>query len=234
MTDKEATKHLRLIYYVIRCNEGRLGSRGIDKEEAFSAGLVGLAKAINDYDEVETPTAFFKFAYRHIWNSIFGNPRRHDIRIGLRKIRNAYYQKTGLQLHTSQLATLLDVEDRPKLLRDHLRETMSYKYAEVKHYGDFAAQQQIYIDEDDPLPEEAGSLETEFFNEIVMKEVNALPELPRMVIKLYHGLDGLEKCTFREIYNILPCKQREIRAAWKLGTETLSQNKRLQVLTAEI
>ncbi|MBW8038943.1 MAG: hypothetical protein FVQ85_02970 [Planctomycetes bacterium] len=231
MTNKEVKRHLGLIHYVIKCNEGRLGSYGINKEEAFSKGLVGLAEAIKDYDEVKTPTAFFKFAYRKIWNSIFGNPRKHDIRTGLRRIKNAYYQKTGSHLHNEQLAALLGVEDRKKLLRDHLRETNSFVDAAARCGKDYKSREEIYINKDDPLPEESGSLDVEYFNSAIMQEVNSLPELPRKVILLYFGLAGLDKCIMREIHKILlPCTQHEIKESLQQGLQELSTNRRLKEL----
>ncbi len=232
ITEKQAKQHLRLIYYVIKCNRGRLGSYRIDEDEAFSRGLVGLAKAIKDYDEVTTPVEFFRFAYNHIWDSIFDSRRRHDIRTSLVKVKNAYYQKTGRHINAKQIATLLSTDARlPKLLRDHLRETMSYQYAEAYCGEDFGAHQEIYINKDDPPPEYAGSLETEFFNEAIMQVVNSLPELQRKIILLYFGLSGLEKCTMLDIYKILsPCTQHEIRESLAEALKELSQNKRLKEL----
>lgn len=231
--EQQAEDNLRLIYYVIKRNAARLTCFKIDEESAFSAGLVGLAVAINDYDEVTTPVEFFRFAYHKIWDAIFNSSKRgrNQIRAGLLRVKEKFYQRTGRTFSNEQLVNLLGVtKNFPKVLRDHLRKTETIHY---ENSEDGEARGVTLANFRVPLPEDAGTLNNEYLVETINEIINdgtILDDNERKVLKLNFGI-GVPRCfTLREITKLLALTQKATSDCLKNGLEKLSANSRLKVL----
>ena len=231
MTEDAALHHIGLIYYVIKRNKGRIGSYKIDRDEAFSAGLVGLAIAINDYNEETCSVEFYKFAYQKIWNSIFTNRRRHDIRCGLLRIKQAFFQKTGRHIRDDQLVKLLGEEKMlSKLLQDHLREMISF--SSYAHNDE--DREAIFTDKNIPLPED--ELNNKFVAETIQAVINdrtILTDEERKIVKLYYSIN-LPRCvSMKEIGLLFGCSNEAIRLRINNILERLSANRQLKVLATD-
>lgn len=245
LTEEEYQVGINIIKYVIKRNQGRLRSFEIDEEEAFSAGLVGLAKSIKEYDEATCPISWLTFTYQYIWASIFSSDtsarakslRRIKMDSGIYRIRDLYYKKTGWELTDEKLAHLLDANDMfPKILKDHFRKTESLPYVVGGGYNDEEYLSLPIIDSRVPLPEEAGTLNKEYFVETIHDIVNntdILDEIERGIINLYYGFDE-PRLNFRKIARRLHRNENIIREFFNEAIEKLSCDSRLEELHLDL
>lgn len=238
LTEEEVQVGMVIMKYVITRNRGRLGSYGIDDEEATSMGLVGLAKAIKEYDEATCQTTWFKFAYQIIWESIFRTPstishRRFIIDTGISRIRDLYYKKTGWKLTDGHLASLLDANKKfPKILKDHFRKTSSLPYA-ITEDGEARG---ISLADDRVSPEPENTLNDKDFVETVHDIVNntdILDEIERGIINLYYGFDE-PRLNFRGIARRLHRSEDITREFFNEAIEKLKCDSRLKGLHSEL
>lgn len=238
LTKEERDVGMLIMKYVIIRNQARLGSYGIDEEEAVSMGLVGLAIAIAKYDEATCPVDWFKFAYRKIWESIFRTPstishRRFVIDSGIKRIRDLYYRKTGRKLTDEHLANLLDASERfPKILKDHFRKTSSLPYA-ITEAGEARG---IPLADARALPEPENTLNDKDFVETVHDIVNntdILDEIERGIINLYYGFDE-PRLNFRGIARRLHRSEDITREFFNEAIEKLKCSSRLKGLHSEL
>lgn len=234
--EQEHSSHTLIILSVIKNNKRRLGAFGIDFDEGYSAGLVGLAKAINDYDDSPCLVGFYKFAYNYIWNSIFNeergsSQRKNLIHSALLRIQDKYFKRTGWSLTVEKLAALLDV--KPKLIRDHLRKTGSIDALTHKYKNDDEQLQCTLETKNAPLPEETGSLDKEYFVEAIsniLEDRDILNDEERKVIRLYFGVGLSETLSIKEITKLYHCRQPTISENLHSGLEKLRSNPRLKEL----
>lgn len=242
LTEEEYHADIAIIKYVIKKNRGRLGSYGIDFDEALSIGLVGLATAIKDYETKAGSTSWFVFAYEHIWKSIFQSDlstksrRRFIIDSGIKRIRNLYFQKTGRQLTDEHLAYLLDANETfPKILRDHFRKTNPLPYT-VNEAGEHEG---IPLADARVLPEPENTLNSKSFVETVQNILNdqsdtrILTDDERYNVKLYFGVGYPRSHTFREIALLRGCGFGKISRQIKSSLEKLKCDSRLKELHLE-
>lgn len=245
LTEEEYYVGMSIVKYVIKRNRARLGNYGIDDDEAFSAGLVGLAESINDYDEATCRVDWFTFTYQHIWASIFGNDnastksvRRIKMDSAINRIRDLYFQKTGWQLTDEKLAYLLDANELfPKIIRDHFRETKTLPYA-IKDDGEHRGVP--LTDSRIPLPEdEAG---TKDFVEVVQSILNnrddkdgvdCLNDEEEFVIRLRFGIAS-PVVIMKEISRLSGLSTNTVGRRLISGLEKLKNNSRLKALQLDL
>lgn len=118
MTDKNkvAESNMGLVHACCK----RFSGKGIEYEELFSAGCLGLAKAINNFDESRN----FQFS-TYAFPVIMGEIKRlfrdggsvkvsrtlKELAMSICKINNENKTKNGSELTVSQLAKKLDVDE---------------------------------------------------------------------------------------------------------------------------
>lgn len=239
LTEEEQQVGMVILKHVIMKNRARLGSYRLDFEEATSMGLVGLAEAIAKYDKATCSTTWFNFAYQLIWESIFRtsstiSERRYIIDSGIKRIRDLYFQKTGWKLTDENLAYLLDANKQfPKILRDHFRKTNSLPYT-VNDAGEHEGI--LLIDSRASLPEEAGTLNKEYFVATIrdiVSNTDILDEIERGIIKLYFGFDE-PSLNLVKIARRLHRNTNFIREFFNEAIEKLKCDSRLKELHLEV
>lgn len=114
--DKTAKENLGLVHACCK----RFKNRGIEYEELFAAGCLGLAKAINNFDK-ERNFQFSTYAFPVIMGEIKRLFRDggaikvsrslKDIAIKISRLNNEHKLKSGKELSVSQLAKCLDVSE---------------------------------------------------------------------------------------------------------------------------
>ncbi len=114
--DKTAQENLGLVHACCK----RFKGRGIEYEELFAAGCLGLAKAINNFDSSRN----FKFS-TYAFPVIMGEIKRlfrdggvlkvsrslRELAVKIARVNNEYRLKNGRELTVSQLAKKLDVSE---------------------------------------------------------------------------------------------------------------------------
>lgn len=231
----QETDHLLLIWFVIHKYLSRIESIGLDKEEAFSRGLVGLALALKQDD----PTRGYKFstfAAMLIQQEIFypGGQKYHKSYINrqLENIKQLIYQRSGKHITDTQLADLTGMKTRD--INNTLRptETLESVLTNITEGYD-------YPDYREPLPEIAADTipEKEFVEAVqaVLNNRDVLDDKERKAVKLFFGFSPFKRrYTQREIGLLLNGNDSQnISLFLKHIFEKLSSNRKLEALYVE-
>lgn len=180
MSDKNAVAEKNM--GLVRACCKRFYGKGIEYEELFSAGCLGLAKAINNFDESRN-LQFSTYAFPVIMGEIKRLFRESgsvkvsrtlkELALAIGKINNENKQKNGSELTVSQLAERLDVSEEKIIdALNSMRSTLSLT-AEYNEDGN----PQLDIPVDDIQYEISERLSLE-------QAVGTLEENDRKIIKL--------------------------------------------------
>ena len=237
ISDKTITpSHLiKLVWYVVNQYTQRLNKIGVDSDEAFSRGLVGLAYAVNKYNS--TQGKFGSFAFQCIKREIFSFHTRDDYwNHFYRKIfaiRDLFYQRTGRRLANFELAKLVGVTE--KFLNRANGSFLSLENNCNIDDRDGEPLQANLADDSEPAPQ--ASLENEFVVEAVQNILNdhsILDNIERKVIRLYFGLPPLKnKYSQIQITILLNISKKKVVVTIKRALTCLRTNKKLQELYME-
>lgn len=209
-----------------------LSNKSGDPDESFSAGLVGLAKAIK-YWEPDKGTEFTTFAYRIIKQCISAlHSPRQKLAKKIENIQRLFYLRTGSQLQPEQLASLID-EDAATihdLLNNNRNNFLSL---EQLLYDEEIDRDYTFVDNDSPLPEEAGILDKNFVVEAVRNFLQELPDKERSLLTLYFGINQERPATQEEIAALFGVSYQRVQQWIKKILEKLSSNRKLEELYVE-
>lgn len=114
--DELARRHLGLVHALCK----RFSGRGIEYDELFAAGCLGLSKALNNFDESRN-LQFSTYAFPVIAGEIKRLFRDggavkvsrsvKELSLKIAKLNSEYIAKTGVEPGVSELAKLLDVSN---------------------------------------------------------------------------------------------------------------------------
>lgn len=208
-----------------------LSNKSGDPDESFSAGLVGLAKAIK-YWEPDKGTEFTTFAYTIIKQCISAlHSPRQKLAKKIECVQGLFYQRTGRHLQPEQLASLID-EDAAKihdLLNNNRNNFLS---VEQLLHDEERDEDRTFVDNDSLPPEEAGTLNENFVVEAVQNFLQNLPEREKQLLELYFGINQ-ERLTQEEIAALFNVSYQAIQQQIKKLLAKLSSNRKLEELYVE-
>ena len=203
--------------YLVRITAGRVISNlppSLEREDLVSAGIVGLIKAVDQYDPARQ-VKFETYAIALIRGAILEMLREDDwvprsIRERIKLLERTYRQ---LELELGRPATEAEVADSLNMEMDEfhklLMETgrcslLSLEDILVGSDGGESLHLADTLSDDSALP----SLEAEINErkQMLVKAVDRLPERERMVVALYY-YEGL---TFKEIGKILAISESRV------------------------
>lgn len=231
MTD---THLIKLVWYVVNQYTKKLNSIGIDQDEAFSRGLVGLAYAVRKYDS--TQGKFGSFAFQCIKREIFSFPTRDDYWNNYHRkifaLRDLFYQRTGRRLANFELAKLVGVTEK---FIDH--GSCRFVSLERCHFDDESDGGSLHkepADSSEPPPWQDLLEDNKFVVETVQSILNdrdILDDDERKVIKFLFGLPPLKsKYQMKQIPIILGICLNEVRRIRERALEKLKCDSRLKEL----
>lgn len=232
MREELVQDNIALILWVIGKSWSRLQSMGIDSEEAFSRGLVGLDTAIRTDDSTKG-YKFSTWAIRIIRREIFRpvGQKLHQTCISrqLVNIKQIIYQRTGKHITDEQLAKLTEMKGFD--VTNTLRPVNPLEY-------DFNGEvlSTDIIDYREKRPEEIAGLELDGGNsvEIIQSIINnrdVLSDQERKIIKMFYGINLPRRFTLVEIGLLLKLSTSiNVSLLLKRILAKLSCNSKLRVL----
>lgn len=226
--------HILLVWFVVHKYQSRLKAMGIDNEEAFSRGLVGLERAIRQNDSIKG-YKFSTFAVKIIRQEMFTptgqKNHRAYVKRQLESIKQIIYQRSGKHITDEQLAKLTEMKEID--MRNVLRPTNSL---EIDFSGEVLEIDSV--DYREQLPEVIAGLELDegYFAEAVQSIINnrdILNDKERKIIKLYYGINLSRRFTLEEIGVLFGVTHQAIRRYIPKILEKLKHNFQLQELYVE-
>jgi len=216
-----------------------LANKSEDPDEAYSAGLVGLALAIK-YWKPDRGTEFTTFAYTIIKQAISAasyNPRQLKA-VKIKVIRRLFYEKTGRELQPEQLASLID-EDAATihdLLNNNRRDFLSLEQLlESDNDETESNHSSVFIDKHTLSPEAAFTeSDKNIVAESVQNILNELPDNERSLLTLYFGIGLLKPLLQEEIGLLFGMTYQAVQYQIRKLLEKLSSNRKLQELYTEV
>jgi DNA-directed RNA polymerase specialized sigma subunit len=231
--------HIALVWWCVDRFVSRLLARGVDKDELFSRGLMGLAAAHREFDKTKG-FQFSTFAVYKIYQEIFkpSGIKENYWRESSQKfetIRRLFFQRTGRTLSNEQLASLCGVTEacinRMKISQGFVSLENGNEQREDNKDNIFSKFDPT--DYREQLPEEAGTLNESYFVETVHEIINdrsILTNEERKIIKLYFGINLPRRFFGKEIGLLLGLCGDNMYLRIRKILEKLSANKRLQEL----
>jgi len=179
-------QYLRLVYYVIHRTELK-GANLLNEQDFYQFGILGLNEAIERFDP-NYGVKFETYAIPRIRGMILDELRKLDF------IPRSYKESVKKELDEEN-ARRRENDQCELTITDYLRE-----------YQKLSLSQQVGEEEDtvlDLLPGDGESpmdiVEKEDLKEIILKEINKLPERQKLVITLYY----FEEMNYQEIADLL-------------------------------
>jgi len=179
-------QYLRLVYYVIHRTELK-GANLLNEKDFYQFGILGLNEAIERFDP-NYGVKFETYAIPRIRGMILDELRKLDF------IPRSYKESVKKELDEEN-ARRRENDQCELTITDYLRE-----------YQKLSLSQQVGEEEDtvlDLLPGDGESpmdiVEKEDLKEIILKEINKLPERQKLVITLYY----FEEMNYQEIADLL-------------------------------
>lgn len=179
-------QYLRLVYYVIHRTELK-GANLLNEQDFYQFGILGLNEAIERFDP-NYGVKFETYAIPRIRGMILDELRKLDF------IPRSYKESVKKELDEEN-ARRRENDQCELTITDYLRE-----------YQKLSLSQQVGEEEDtvlDLLPGEGESpmdiVEKKDLKEIILKEINKLPERQKLVITLYY----FEEMNYQEIADLL-------------------------------
>ena len=180
MSDKDrlARRHLGLVHACCK----RFSGKGIEYEELYAAGCLGLTKAINNFDG-ERGLQFSTYAFPVIMGEIKrlfrdgGSVRvsrsLRELSLKISRLNNENELKNGAELTVSQLAKLLDVS--PAEITEAMNSALPTVSLTADYDGDGDSQTDV------PVPD----IQDEISERLSLEAaINALPQDDRELIRL--------------------------------------------------
>lgn len=213
LLDKLVTRYLDLVYILANKLVVFTGHM-LDKDELYSAGVMGLLEAIERYDPT-TGFEFKTFAGRRIRGAIIDEIRRHDwvprsVRRKSRRIDtavSALYNKLGRMPTDSEVATELglDMQDYYNLT-DKLG-PMFLSSLDEQIGGD--SDDNLHLEdviEDSRMEDMELTHRRDKLRKALISAIAALPEKEKLVIALYY----YEELTLKEIGEVLHVSESRV------------------------
>jgi len=231
MTQELAQDNLALIWWVIAKYSSHLQSIGIDKEEAFSRGLVGLYNALRT-DDITKGYKFSTWAIRFIKQSIFTpeGQKNHQSYVSrqLASIKQIIYQRSGRYITDEQLAKLTEMKKFD--LINTLRPVFPLQYDSDGEILDIDAS-----DYREKRPEEIAGLELDAANSVeiiqsVINDCDVLSDKERKIVKMFYGIDLPRRFSLVEISLLLNLLTKNMTILLNQILAKLSCNSKLRVL----
>jgi RNA polymerase sigma factor for flagellar operon FliA len=179
-------QYLRLVYYVIHRTELK-GANLLNEQDFYQFGILGLNEAIERFDP-NYGVKFETYAIPRIRGMILDELRKLDF------IPRSYKESVKKELDEEN-ARRRENDQCELTITDYLRE-----------YQKLSLSQQVGEEEDtvlDLLPGDGESpmdiVEKKDLKEIILKEINKLPERQKLVITLYY----FEEMNYQEIADLL-------------------------------
>ncbi len=179
-------QYLRLVHYVIHRTELK-GAELLNDQDFYQFGILGLSEAIDRFDP-NYGVKFETYAIPRIRGMILDELRKLDF------IPRSYKENIKRELDEEN-ARRKENDQYELTLTDYLRE-----------YQKLSLSQQIGEDEEtvlDLLPSSEATpqeiAERENLKEIILKEINKLPERQKLIIMLYY----YEEMNYQEIADLL-------------------------------
>jgi len=179
-------QYLRLVYYVIHRTELK-GANLLNEQDFYQFGILGLNEAIERFDP-NYGVKFETYAIPRIRGMILDELRKLDF------IPRSYKESVKKELEEEN-ARRRENDQCELTITDYLRE-----------YQKLSLSQQVGEEEDtvlDLLPGDGESpmdiVEKKDFKDIILKEINRLPERQKLVITLYY----FEEMNYQEIADLL-------------------------------
>jgi len=179
-------QYLRLVYYVIHRTELK-GANLLNEQDFYQFGILGLNEAIERFDP-NYGVKFETYAIPRIRGMILDELRKLDF------IPRSYKESVKKELDEEN-ARRRENDQCELTITDYLRE-----------YQKLSLSQQVGEEEDtvlDLLPGDGESpmdiVEKKDLKDIILKEINRLPERQKLVITLYY----FEEMNYQEIADLL-------------------------------